>query len=280
MAHELGTSDWDEWLLDRIRSADPAGVAVWYLGCNGLVLKASDGTTVFVDPYCGLGDPPRTVRMIPVPFDPTAVEAADAVLATHEHSDHVHGPTVGPILAGTDAHFFGPPAATERTREESWGETYDLDADRSTVEAGATIEVGAFTIHVEESFDPDAETPVAYVIEHASGTIVHPGDGRPSPAFESIGTQYDPDLGVVAVGSSGYLEKSGGPEYTCWYNDPNECVEAAHQLGLDRLVPTHFDIWRGLTADPTALHEHVRSFDGPDRLSILQIGDRTDIGNS
>ncbi|AWB26910.1 MBL fold metallo-hydrolase [Halococcoides cellulosivorans] len=280
MAHELGTSDWGDWLLDRIRSADPVGVAVWYLGCNGLVLKASDGTTVFVDPYCGLGDPPRTVRMLPVPFDPDAVRSADAVLSTHEHSDHVHGPTVGPILANTAAHLYGPPAATARTREESWGETYGLANARSTVEAGDTISVGSLTINVEESHDPDAETPVAYVIEHDAGTIVHPGDGRPSEAFDAIGDQYDPDLGVVAVGSSGMLDKPDGPEYTRWYNDPNECAEAANRLGLDCLVPTHFDVWRGLTTDPTVLHDHVRSFDAPERVSILEIGDRIDLPNS
>ena len=46
-----------------------------------------------VYPYLGTGDPPRTIRMIPVSFDPTDVAAADAVFATHEHTDHAHGPS-------------------------------------------------------------------------------------------------------------------------------------------------------------------------------------------
>lgn len=62
---------------------------IWYLGYNGFVLKAADGTTLFVDPYLGSGDPPRTIRMIPIRFKPSVIETADAVLATHEH---VHGP--------------------------------------------------------------------------------------------------------------------------------------------------------------------------------------------
>ena len=67
-------SDWGDWLPRAVEDADPDGVAIWYLGCNGFVLKGSEGTTVFVDPYLGTGDPPRTVRMVPVPFDPTDVE--------------------------------------------------------------------------------------------------------------------------------------------------------------------------------------------------------------
>ncbi|PSP41637.1 MBL fold metallo-hydrolase, partial [Halobacteriales archaeon QH_10_70_21] len=86
-------SDWGDWLPTAVADADPDGVRLWYLGCNGVTLKAADGTTVLIDPYLGTGDPPRTVRMIPVPFDPADVEAADAVLATHEHTDHVHGPS-------------------------------------------------------------------------------------------------------------------------------------------------------------------------------------------
>ena len=77
----MTSSDWGTWLLDDIEDADPDTVAVWYLGCNGFVLKADDGTTVFVDPYLGTGEPPHTVRMIPVPFDAEDVATADAVFA-------------------------------------------------------------------------------------------------------------------------------------------------------------------------------------------------------
>jgi L-ascorbate 6-phosphate lactonase len=36
-------------------------------------------------------------------------------------------------------------------------------------------------------------------------------------------------------------------------------------------------MWRGLTADPTALRPHVRSFEYPRRLEIMEIGDHTDL---
>ena len=96
-------SDWEDWLPRAVESATPDGLAIWYLGCNGFIVKSSGGTTVFIDPYLGTGDPPRTVRMVPVPFNPEDITECDAVLGTHEHTDHVHGPSQAPILAGTGA---------------------------------------------------------------------------------------------------------------------------------------------------------------------------------
>ncbi|WP_254837722.1 MBL fold metallo-hydrolase [Natronomonas marina] len=271
-------SDWGDWLPTAVADADPDGVRLWYLGCNGVVLKAADGTTVFVDPYLGTGDPPRTVRMIPVPFDPADVAAADAVVATHEHTDHVHAPSQAPILERTDATFYGPSASVEAARP--WTDEYDLDDDAlAEISEGDSFEVGSFEVHVEAAHDPDAEHPVAYVFEHEAGTFFHGGDARPSDAFDDVGDRYDIDLGVVAFGSAGMIldKETREPTYTAWYADENDAAEAAAQLELDRLVPTHWDMWKGLTADPSALGPHVRSYEHPRHLEILEIGDATDL---
>jgi L-ascorbate 6-phosphate lactonase len=274
-------SDWGEWLPRAIEAATPAGVAIWYLGCNGCIIKGSEGTTLFIDPYLGLGDPPRTIRMIPVPFSPGEIAEADAMLATHEHTDHVHGPSQAPILERTGAPFYGPDASLSVAREEEhWQSKYNI-ADEQFVEVseGETFEVGAFTIHVEAANDPDATHPVSYVIEHEAGTFFHAGDARASEAFERIGSQYDLDLGMVAFGTIGRLQNNATGERTRteWYNDENGIIEATNQLRLDRLVPTHWDMWKGLVADPTVLHRHKSSFPYPRTLEIVEIGDRVDL---
>jgi L-ascorbate 6-phosphate lactonase len=269
-------SDWDDWLPRALAEADPDGVAVWYLGCNGFVLADGD-TVLFVDPYLGTGDPPRTIRMIPVPFDPADVAAADAVFATHEHTDHVHGPSQAPILAGTGAEFYAPDASLDVVREEGWTDEWDVDEDQfAAVSEGDAVDIDRFTIHVEPAHDPDAEHPVSYVVEHPAGTFFHGGDARPSEAFERVGREYGIDLGALAFGSVGTIpdKETGEPTRTRWYSDENGIVEAAGQLQLDRLLPTHWDMWKGLTADPTALHGHTASFPHPERLEIVEIGDR------
>jgi L-ascorbate 6-phosphate lactonase len=272
-------SDWGDWLPRAIEDADPDGIAVWYLGCNGFVLKSSSGTTLFIDPYLGTGDPPRTVRMIPVPFDPNDVTEADAVLATHEHTDHVHGPSQGPMLASTGANFYGPDASIDVVREEGWLDKFDIrPAQLERVAEDDAVRLGDLTIRVEAANDPDADHPVSYVIEHQSGTFFHGGDARPG-AFEAVGERYDIDLGVLAFGSVGMIpdKETREPKRTQWYNDENALVEAAQELQVGTLVPTHWDMWKGLTADPTALVEHTRTFEYPRNLKVVEIGDRLDL---
>ena len=277
----MSTSDWGDWLPRAVEEADPDGVAVWYLGCNGFVLKGNDGTTLFIDPYLGTGDPPRTIRMVPVPFDPADIEEADAVFATHEHSDHVHGESQAPILEHTGASFVAPDASMHAARDEQeWETHWELDEEQFTeVSEGAVLEFGAFTVHVVPVNDPDAEHPVGYVFEHPAGTVFHPGDSRPADSFAALGEQFDIDLGVLAFGSAGMIpdKETGEPSYTQWYSDENQVAEAASALQLDRLLPSHWDMWKGLTADPTALHEHTASFEHPRQLELVEIGDRVDL---
>lgn len=275
-------SDWGDWLPRAIEDADPEGVAIWYLGCNGFVLKASDGTTIFIDPYLGTGDPPRTVRMIPVPFDPADVTEADAVLATHEHTDHVHGPSQAPILANTDAEYVGPDdSLAVALDEEAWPDEYEGVSEEQfrEVAEGDTVEIGEFTIHVEVAHDPDATHPVSYVFEHDAGTFFHGGDTKPSEEFARVGEEYDIELGVLAFGTVGMIpdKQTREPKLTRWYNDENQVVEAASDLQFDRLLPSHWDMWRGLTADPRALLDHTASFEYPHRLDLVRIGDRVDL---
>ena len=269
-------SDWGDWLPNAVAGADPDGLDLWYLGCNGFVLKAADGTTVFIDPYLGTGDPPRTVRMVPIPFDPEDVSEADAVLATHEHSDHVDGPSQAPILANTGATFYGPDASVAVTRSEGWTEQWDVAADQIVaVAAEETFELGELTVTVKPANDPDAERPVAYVIESGGTTFVHGGDARPGQ-FETIGEEYDVDAAALAFGSTGMIpdKETREPKRTTWYNDENMIVEAANELRTDRLLPTHWDMWKGLSADPTVLHRHANSFPYPEEISVIEIGDR------
>lgn len=273
-------SDWGNWLPREIADATPETPTVWYLGCNGVAIKGPDGTTLFIDPYLGTGDPPRTVRMIPIPFDPADVQSADALLATHEHTDHVHGPSQAPILEQTGADYVAPNASLDRIDQAGWRTSWDLD-DTTFLEVaeGTKHQYGEFTVSVEPANDPDADHPVSYVVDHDAGTFFHGGDARPAEAFERIGDAYDLDLGILAFGSVGMIpdKATRKPTRTAWYSDEADVIEAAGQLELDRLIPSHWDMWRGLTADPTALLSHARSFPHPTRVDILEIGDRTTI---
>ena len=265
------TSDWGEWLPRAVESAEPDGVALWYLGCNGFAITDGE-TTLWIDPYLGTGDPPRTVRMIPVPFHPADVTAADALLVTHEHTDHVHGPSQAPLLETTGAPMYGPDDSLAVTADEGWNVD---DEQLVEIEEGDAFSVGEFDVETVEVNDPDATHPVGYVIDHEAGTIFHGGDTKPHDGFSDLAA-HGIDLAVVAFGSPGTIpdKQTGEPATKRWYCDEADAVEIARTLRADRLLPSHWDMWKGLTADPTALHDHVRSFQFPRRLEIVEIGDR------
>jgi L-ascorbate 6-phosphate lactonase len=134
-------------------------------------------------------------------------------------------------------------------------------------------------VHVEPACDPEAVQPVSYVFEHDAGTVFHGGDTRLGDELEGIGERHDIDLGVLAFGSAGIIldKETREPTRTEWYADETEVVDAANALEIDRLLPSHWDMWKGLTADPAALHPHARSFEYPDRLEVVEIGDRLDL---
>jgi L-ascorbate 6-phosphate lactonase len=117
---------------------------------------------------------------------------------------------------------------------------------------------------------------VTYVIETEHGTLLHAGDSKPADTLARIGERYEVDLGILAFGSTGNLPDSttGEPRLTKWYADADEVIDLANQFEVDRLLPSHHDMWKGMTADPKALHDHVRNRPFPKRLEIVEIGDR------
>lgn len=266
---------WGEWFVrDDIEGATPDSVALWYLGCNGFVVRSAE-TTLYVDPYFGSGVPRYVTRMIPVPIDPTTVTACDAVLVTHEHVDHLHPPSFEPMLSA-DVSVHATEAAFENPEYD--GEM-PSESHRRTVEPGESFAVGDFDVHVREAHDPDAVGAVSYVIEHESGTFFHPGDTKPSDVLREVGDEFDIDVGALAMGSTGnvYYPEDDEARETTWYMDEQQVIEAANALQLDRLLPTHYDMWKGVGADPTALHSHAASYEYPRVIEHVEIGDRVDV---
>ncbi len=273
-------SNWGNYLPLEIDNSNPDGVSIWYLGCQGFVLKSNDGTTIFIDPYLGNGNPPRTIRMIPVPFNPQDIVRADAILATHDHTDHVHAESQAPILSKTGASFYAPDESLSMVDSENWVENWDLKSNQfHEVSEGDNFTVGSFSIHVEPAHDPGARHPVSYVIQHKTGTFFHGGDTKPHPCLEDIGNKYSIDLGALAFGSSGIIlnKKTRQPKLTKWYCDESDIIQASCQLRLKRLLPAHWDMWKGLTANPSALVSHSRGFEYPSHIELVEIGDMVDL---
>lgn len=271
-------SNWGTWFVnDEIEAAEPSGLSMWYLGATGFVLRTPE-VTVYVDPYFGDGHPPGIVRMLPVPLDPVDATTCDAVLATHEHLDHFHPPSYRPLVEDLGADVYATAGCYD---EPQSGEEVGVPADQKHVVAdGDSFEIGDLVVHVRGANDPAAVDEVSYVFEHESGTFLNAGDSRPDDeAFPAIAEEFDLDLGALAMGSVGNVAAPDDEsiERTDWYMDENQIVEAANMLELDRLLPVHHDLWRGVTLDPAVLSHHAASFEYPRVIEHPTIGDRFDV---
>lgn len=268
---------WGDWFVrEELEAADPDGLSLWYLGCNTFAVRTPE-TTLYVDPYFGDGKPPWTIRMIPVPMDPADATLCDAVFVTHEHIDHMHAPSYEPFVERLGATVHAPSTAYAAPDHET---DYEPPADRAVaVEPGDSFEVGDLTVHVRAGNDPDAVDEVCYVLEHPSGTYFNAGDSRPDPVFEEIGAEFDIDVGSLTFGTVGRIHRQDEGETRArrWYSDENEVIEMANALELDRLVPVHWDMWKGVRGDPTALHAHAASFEYPRTIDVVEVGDRIDV---
>lgn len=272
------SSDWGNWFLpNELELVEPEGLSIWFIGCNGFVLRSSE-STIYIDPYFGGSVPPRLLRMAPVPFDPEDVTLCDAIFVTHEHLDHMHPPSYTPIARNTGATVYAPKTAWEEATTPA--ERNRLAGGDHVITEGDSFEIGDLTVHVRGGNDPDALEEVTFVVEHDSGTFFHGGDTRVCASFEEIGNEFDIDVGVLAMGSEArqyYPDRDELLHRRKVYMDYDEVVEVANALQLDRVAPSHYRMWKGVGADPSVLKHHSSSFDYPQVIEEIEVGDRLEI---
>ena len=101
-------------LIDEIGELQvpEGGIAIWFLGQNGWVVKSPGGTVIAVDPYLSDINKGRrpgidSARQLPIFIEPSDLRV-DLFLCTHSHIDHACPITIaGALEAGTPL-FAGP----------------------------------------------------------------------------------------------------------------------------------------------------------------------------
>lgn len=277
--------EWGTWLNEEIAEevVAPGTFAMWWLGCTGIWVKSEGNANICIDLWCGSGKRTKTkklmdahhqmarmcggrkiqpnLRMTPFVIDPFAIREIDAVLATHDHTDHIDVNVAANVMKNCDVSvpFIGPQACVALWI--SWG----VPAARCiAVKPGDVAKIKDTEILALDSFDRTAmitvpqgvklqgalpanidERAVNYLIKTPGGSIYHSGDSHYSNYYAKHGNEHSID---VALGSYGENPRGLTDKMTS-----ADILRMAEALKTKVMIPFHHDIWSNMQADPAEI---------------------------
>ena len=273
--------EWGTWLNEEIvqEEVSPGTFAIWWLGCTGIWLKTEGNANLCFDLWVGSGKRTQKVKTMReghqhrraigaswtqpnlrnsvCVLDPFAIREIDAVLATHDHSDHIDPNVAAAVIQNCDpsVQFIGPQTCVDKWL--GWGVPEERCA---VVKPGDTLSIKDIELVVLESFDRTElvtapagvtlkdnpvlemdEKAVNYLVKTSGGSLYHSGDSHYSNYYTKHGNDHEVD---VALGSFGDNPRGMTDKMTAV-----DLLKMAEGLNAEVVIPVHHDIWTNFQAD-------------------------------
>ena len=270
----------DDFLSDVRESRADGQLNIWWLGQSGFLVQFGDAH-LLLDPYLSDSltkkyaetEKPH-VRMTERVIAPERLDFIDVATSSHNHTDHLDGETVIPLLAANPELTMIVPRANlafAATR-------FEVPTDRLTpMSVGEPMAVGPFTFHAVPAAHEEAETDeqgaykyVGYLIEIGGFTIYHSGDTM--MFAEMLGylspPAYSKSIDVAILPINGRDPARG----VAGNLSAAEAVEVAKSIEASVVIPCHYDMFEFNTVEP---YEFMALADAADQpYALLQNGGR------
>lgn len=246
----------DEDLLNEVErfAGDETNFHLWWLGQSGYLVTYK-GERILLDPY--LSDSLTVkyantnkphVRMSERVIDPALLKNISAVTSSHNHTDHLDGETLTPLLKNNPRIKFIIPEANRKfvCDRVKCDELFPVGLDD-----GGSVTIGSFTFfgvpakHNEIEKDDEGRCRfMGYVISFGRWTIYHSGDTLLYEGMEELLKPYNIDVALLPINGN---DPSRGVAGNL---NANEAVSLGKSAGIALVIPCHYDMFTFNTADP------------------------------
>ncbi|MBI5833591.1 MAG: MBL fold metallo-hydrolase [Armatimonadetes bacterium] len=244
-------------------------VAVWWLGHGGYLLKYGQ-TVVAVDPYLSdcLAGKQLGARQTAAVVSPAELTCLNLVLVTQRGADHCDPEAVPALLKASPEALLVLPSGLGDMAADELG---IADERFVPIRAGEFFEQGGITVHALGDTTVDEPKRLQYVLTTEAGSIYLPGDVQPLPGQAEAVAPYAPALAFMPISGRGAaLQALGLPGSMT----PIEAARLADEIGVQVVVPQHYDMFELHRADPAAFREFAKEHFPKLKVRILEPGAR------
>jgi L-ascorbate metabolism protein UlaG (beta-lactamase superfamily) len=272
----------DDAFLEDIRQAksDPNHLHLWWLGQSGYLVQWQ-GKHLLVDPYLSdsltkkyVGTNKPHVRITELVIAPERLDFVAAITSSHNHTDHLDGETLIPLLkVNPDLTVIVPRANINLAAER-----LHVQPDRLTPVRvdDVPLVVGPFSVEAipsaHESVEQDENGDhrfIGVVIRVGKWTIYHSGDCIPFDGLVGRLKKWKIDIALLPINGRDPSRGVAGN-----FNG-EEAVLLAKEIGAGLVIPCHYDMFEFNTVTPDGFVSAAEEKYQP--YKILKCGERLDV---
>jgi len=247
---------------------------LWWLGQSGYLLLWK-GKRILIDPYLSdsltkkyaATDKPH-IRMSERVVDPQMLKNISIVTSSHNHTDHLDGETLIPLIKNNPGIKFIIPEANRKFVSERAQVPEDFPIGLNDEES---ITIGEYTFHGLPAKHNEIERDengrckfMGYVISFGEWNIYHSGDTLWFNEMIELLKPFEVDLALLPINGN---DRDRGVAGNL---NVKEAAELGKEIGAGIIIPCHYDMFKFNTADPKEFTKESEKINQP--YCILEPG--------